>query len=134
VVEEDSEKIINRYMVAHGGGSSVTSQDTTSITQNGLRELFVNNTTLGNAGAATSFANSYIAENKQAKDKIQITVNSEYRYNGYTLEDIQVGDRIEVVNIDREIRNLQIQKIEYNVDKVKLDLETIETLASEILS
>lgn len=52
-VEENSEKIVNIYMLKYNGGT-YTKTDATSITNNGLRELYSDeSTSINNVGTAT---------------------------------------------------------------------------------
>lgn len=76
---------------------------------------------------ANNFGASYISKKKDAKRKIRIVVNTEYN-----IETIRPGDLVTVRNFQYEISSLQIQKIEYNSDRITLELEQITSLAQEI--
>jgi len=78
-VEENAEKIVNTYLLKYGGGSIYTKTDATSITDNGLRELYKDDSTkLTNLATATIAGDNYVAENKNYTRKISIEINSLY--------------------------------------------------------
>jgi pseudouridine-5'-phosphate glycosidase len=78
-IEENGEKIVNKYMTKYGGGSVYTKSDATSITNNGLRELYEDNSTkLTNLATATIYGDNYVSDRKDAKRKITIEINALY--------------------------------------------------------
>lgn len=52
--------------------------------------------------------------------------------NNYDIETILPGDLITIRNIDLTISALQISKIEYNPDNIKLSLEETNSLLEEL--
>ena len=62
--------------------------------------------------------NSYLAEKKDKKLKIRITVNSKYN-----IESLKPGDLASVRNFSYNIESLQIQRVTYNRNEATLDLE-----------
>lgn len=73
-------------------------------------------------------ASTHIAQNKDTKKRIRIVVN-----NKYDIDSIQAGHYVTVRNIDYSISFLQIVKLEYNMDRVTLELEQFRSFAQEIL-
>jgi hypothetical protein len=76
-VQEDGERIINNLIVAYTGGTKTTS-DATSITAYGQRDKYESKTDLQNVGSATAYSDSVIADHKDPKTKITITVNDNW--------------------------------------------------------
>lgn len=74
-------------------------------------------------------ATNYVNENKDAKRKISIEINSLY-----DIESIKAGDFITVQNFDYSISFLQVAKLEYNMDRIKVDLEDYSSFTSELLN
>lgn len=127
-VEENSEKVVNNYLLDYSGGST-TASDGTSQTAYGVRELHESKTDITNGATATIRANTYIAENKDLKKKISITINS-----NYDIESIRPGDLLTVANLDYSINSLQIRRIEYTSDNIRLELEEINSFGKEIFT
>ena len=129
-VEENSEKIVNKYMVKYNWGWPYIASDATSQTNNGLRELYEDKSTdLNDLTVATSAGDAYISANKDVKKRIVVTVNSEY-----DIDSIQAGHFVTIRNLDYTISFLQIVRLEYNMDKVRLELQQTRSFADEILS
>jgi hypothetical protein len=129
-VEENSEKIVNTYILKYSGGSVYTKTDATSITENWLRELYSDGSTkFTNLASATIAWDNYIAENKTYTRKISLEINSLY-----DIESIKAGDFLTVQNFDYSIINLQVVKLEYNMDRIKVDLEDYSSFTSELLN
>lgn len=127
-IEENTEKIVNNYILNYTGGQKTTS-DATSQTTYGLRELAETKTNIQDLATATTAGAAYIADNKDYKSKITITVN-----NKYDIESIKPGDLIKVTNFDYNINNLQIIKIDYNPNSIKLELDAIDSFVNELYS
>ena len=117
-------------MVAYTSGVATVS-DATSITDNGLRELYVDySTRYGSSSAsATTDATNFVAQNKDEKRKITVELNSEY-----DIESIRAGDFITVQNFDYEISSLQVVKLQYNMDKITLELEDYSSFTTELFN
>lgn len=125
-VEENLEKLINRYILTYSAGT-VTANDTTSQTAYGIREFKEDRTDITDVTTANSTAAAYIAKNKDPKRKISLIIN-----NNYDIETIKPGDLMTVRNVDLDISTLQISKIEYNPDNIKVSLEDFNSLFDEI--
>jgi hypothetical protein len=50
----------------------------------------------------------------------------------YDIESVKIGDRVTVRNSSIDISDLLIQKIEYNRDNIRIELEQSYSLAKEI--
>lgn len=128
-VEEITEKLVNKYVLEYTGGT-VTSQDTTSQTTHGIRELKDSKTDITNSTTAQAAADAYIAKNKNPTRRVTLTVNTKF----YDIESVRPGDLVTVRNIDIDISSLQISKIEYNPDNIKISLEDLNSFANEIFT
>jgi len=128
VVDENVEKLVNNYLLYYTGGDTSAS-DGTSQTANGLRELKETKTEINDGTTATNSANSYIAQNKDYKRRITVVVNDQY-----DIESIHAGHFITINNTDFGIVSLQIQKLQYNINNVELELEYITSFGKEIYS
>lgn len=126
-VEENSERIVNKYIVKYSG-SSYTASDATSQTANWLRELREDKSELiNNLGTATIAGDEYIEKHKNFSRKISIVINEKY-----DIESIRAGHFVTVQNIDYTISALQVLKLQYNIDKVTVELEDTTSFASEV--
>lgn len=125
-IEEDSEDIVNRYILTWQSGT-VTAENATSQLDYGIRELRETNTSIVDVWSANSFASTYILDNKDLKRRIRVVINSEYN-----IETIRPWDLLTVRNFEYAITSLKIQKIEYNCDRITLELEQITSFAEEI--
>lgn len=128
-VEEDSEEIVNNYVLEYSGGSTYSNSDATSQGLYWIREEKNTNTQIADLATAMASVNSYLAEKKDKKLKIRITVNSKYN-----IESLKPGDLASVRNFSYNIESLQIQRVTYNRNEATLDLEEYNSLAKEILT
>lgn len=127
-VEENTERVVNTYFLDYTS-SSTSASDATSITANGVREFHETKSEINAAGTATIRANTYIAQNKDKKYKISLTVNS-----NYDIESIRPGDLLTVKNLDFSISSLQINRIEYTPNNIRIELEAIDSFSKEIFT
>lgn len=127
-VEENVERVVNKYILTHGAGT-VTSSDATSQSTYGLRELKESRTDINDGTTAQNTADTYIAANKDYKRKIRVTVN-----DNYDIETIHAGHFLTINNSDYEINALQIQRISYNIDKLEIELDEVTSLTQELFS
>lgn len=154
-VVEDSERIINKVYIDYTWWST-TAQDLISQATYWLKEKYESKTDLNNLASANSYANSIISQNKNPKQKITCTINDSFRFKWYYLwddtetwvdsdtwterglenwiEHLTPWDTLTIRNINYEINNLQINKIDYNVDMVKIELSEYDTIAKEIFT
>ena len=127
VVDESTEKLVNKYILEYNGGTYPVS-DATSITANGLRELREDKSeVISDLTTATVAGDAYIANNKDYKRKIQVTINDQY-----DIESIHAGHFLTINNTDYAVTSLQIQKIQYNIDSVELELEEVTSFTKEL--
>ena len=86
------------------------------------------NTNLNSATTMNQYGNSYIAEYKNPKQTVQLTLNEKYHY-----EDIKPWDRITILNTDlTTLNNLVINKIQYKTDQCVITIDYEDTLWSVI--
>lgn len=126
--EEDLEKLVNSYTLDYTGGTT-TATDATSQGLYGIRELKENKTEITNSTTAAQAANGYIEKNKNPVRRISLTVNSEYDF-----ESIKPGDLVTVRNLEYDISSLQISKIEYNPDIMRIELEDFKSFSNEVFN
>lgn len=131
-VSEDGEKIVNKYFLTWNSGTN-SGSDGTSESTYWLRELKAENTGIWDSWSADIAIASFIAKNKDPKKKTSLIVNKNYSYNG-TIDTIKPWDTVKVLNFDYVIDNLQIAKIDYTFDKIKIELDEFDTIAKEIFS
>lgn len=126
-IEQDSEKITNKSIIDYTTGNT-SQQDVTSQTSYWLRELYESRTSLLDLSSANIYASNFVWKNKDPKKKTSIIIN-----NSYDLELFEVWDTISVVNTTLQISNLQIKKIDYSIDKIKIELDEFDTIGKELL-
>lgn len=71
----------------------------------------------------------YLEANKDYKKEIKLIINS--RYN---IESIEPWHHITLLNADYTIQPLQVMRVDYSYDQVRIDLEKYSTFAETILS
>ena len=126
---ENSEKITNEYILEWKNWTLAPIQDLDSITKYWKRTLKESKTDLGDVNTAQIYANSYIEKNKDSSIKLEISLN-----NKFILEKLNPMDLITILNIDYDISNLQINKIDYTINSAKLYIESFDTLWKEIFN
>lgn len=128
-VLEDSERVVNKYILEYAGGATVVVEDLTSQATYGIREKKEQNTSILDAPTATATANTFINENKDEKRRTRIVVNSKYN-----LESIKPGDLVTVRNLDYDIEVLQIIKIDYNPEQATLEVDEYSSFSKEVFT
>lgn len=73
--------------------------------------------------------NDYLQAKKDYKKEIKLIINSKYN-----IESIEPWHHITLLNADYTIQPLQVMRVDYSYNQVKLDLEKYSTLAETILS
>lgn len=128
-VQESSEEIKNRYILNWKSWTLAPVNDATSQSAYWIRELYESKTDLADSWSATIYANNFLASNKDIKKITSISVN-----NSYNIENIFPWDTLKVLNLDYTVDNLQIKKVTYTPEKVKLDVEVLESLWQTIFN
>lgn len=134
-VRTDSEKIVNRYVLAWASGT-VTAQDAGSQASYGVRELKVSDSSVLDSGTAQARADAYVAANKDPKKKVSLTLNASYSFGSGTgsIEDVRPGETVTVLNSPYPLSNLQIARCEYTPEELRLDLEEYDSFGKEVIS
>lgn len=127
-LEEDSEKLVNKLLLKYKTWVQPY-EDSWSQISYWLKEKYIQKTDLVDINAANEYWNNYISTYKDPINKTSITINS-----NYDIKTIKVWDTIEVKNFKFEIKNLQIVKFTYTIDKIKLDLELFDSFWKEFSS
>ena len=126
-ITDTLEDVVNEYLLARKWWTIATYSDEASQENYWKKELFESNSELNSANTQDQYWNQYIAENKNPKETMQITVNTKYPF-----EDIKPWDRITVLNAWIEIVDKVVNKISYKPDKCVLTIDKTDTLWSVI--
>ena len=122
-VDNSIEEIVNNYYLARSGAQS-TYTDATSQSTYGRKDKYEMNSNLNSATTMNQYGNSYIANNKNPKQSIQVVLNDLYPY-----EDIKPWDKISILNTDLSTLNdLVITKIQYKTDQCVITIDYEDTL------
>ena len=105
-------------------------EDTTSINNNWLREVFASKKDLWDIQTAEEENENYLNKYKNSQVKItNLVINDKYKY----IENIHPWDIIEIKWYKKDFLNLQVHKIKYNIDNINITVWEIKTLATEII-
>lgn len=126
---EDSERVINKYILQWKSWTLAPTEDATSQGVYWIRELKESKTDIANSGTAQIYADAYIEKNKDHRRKFSVIVN-----NSFNIENLHPTDIISIRNTDYIINNCQIQKIDYSVDRIKLYVESFDNIGKEIFN
>lgn len=122
-VKNSIEEVVNNFYLARSGAQS-TYSDSSSQSTYGRKDKYEMNTNLNSATTMNQYGNSYIAQNKNPKQTIQIVLNDLYPY-----EDIKPWDTITILNTDlTTLKNLVITKIQYRTDQCSITIDYEDTL------
>lgn len=134
-IPEDYEKIANAVRAtytyiwwSHNWITDVA-VDNDSINKYGRKEIIVSADNAYWETAGETYRDSYLNEYKDWKKNISLTVSTLY-----PIESIHPGDTIRIRNIDLDISNLKISKVEYTYEQVKLSLEYYTSIAKQIFN
>lgn len=103
--------------------------DNTSISKFWRKEKIIWNENLYWQTAGETYRDSYLAEYKNWKKNITLTVSTLY-----DIETVHPGDTVRIRNFDLSINNLQISKIDYTYEQVRISLEYYTSIAQEIFN
>jgi len=121
---------IKNTLILKNAVNEKTYTDAISISTYWIKEIYLDKSSeLTTEATGDEYADTYLNDNADKKDKIQITVNNKYDY--FT---IKPWDTIKVRNTWYTINNLQIVKISYSYEKAILDLEKSYSFANEIFN
>lgn len=123
-VDNSIEEIVNNYVLARNGWSVQTYTNSTSQSTYWRKDKYESNSELNSATTQNQYGNSYIAQNKDPKQSIQVVLNDKYPY-----EDIKPWDRISILNTDlTTLNDLVITKIQYKTDQCVITIDYEDTL------
>ena len=125
-IDENIEELANRTIVKWTSGVAIAN-DAPSQAIYGIRESYESYNTW-DITSANVRASSNLSRKKDLKRKICIIVN-----DNYNIETIRPGDLATVRNFDYTISALQIQKIEYNADRIKIELEWVNSFFNSLI-
>ena len=103
--------------------------DNTSIAKFWRKEVIIDWNWAYWLDAWETYRDSYLNEYKNWKMNISLTVNTLY-----PIESIHPWDTIRIRNIDLDISNLKISKVDYTYEQVKLSLEYYTNIAKQIFN
>lgn len=126
-ITDTIEEIVNNYSLARNWWTVLVYQDETSQQTYWRKDKYESNSELNSAATQNQYWNQYIADNKNAKETMSITLNTQFPF-----EDIKPWDTITVVNSEIEIKDKVVNKISYSPDKCVLTIDKTDTLRSVI--
>lgn len=122
-IEDTIEDIVNSYSVARSWWTVKTYTDEDSIATYWIKRKYESNDKLNNVSTQDIYWNQYIADHKNPKEVMSITLNTNIAY-----EDIKPWDKITVLNAWIEITNKTVNKIQYKPDECVLTIDKTDTL------
>ena len=122
-ITDTLESVVNNYVLARNGWTVQTYTDATSQSTYGRKDKYESNTSLNSANTQNQYWNQYIADNKNSKQTMSITLNTHFPF-----EDIQPWDSVTVLNAWIVIENKVVNKISYKPDQCVLTIDQTDTL------
>jgi len=122
-IADTIEDVVNDYFLARNGWTVAEYQDATSQSTFWKKMLYESNSDLNSSNTQNQYWNQYIADNKNLKETMQITLNTNFPF-----EDIKPWDTITVLNAEIEIDNKVVNKISYKPDQCVLTIAKTDTL------
>ena len=117
------ESVVNEYVLARNWWTVAIYRDTTSQNNYGKKMKYESNSELNSANTQNRYWNQYIEDNKNPKETMSITVNTNYPF-----EDIKPWDKITVLNAWIEIVDKVVNKVSYKPDRCVLTIDKTDTL------
>ena len=121
-IVDDTERIKNKVNIKWSGGI-VTVQDTASISEYWIRELYEEKTDITNSTYATTYGNSLIS---------WFDRNLIVQVYDYDIYSIIPWNLVNVRNTPISISNLQIKKVTYGNNKATLEVEKINSISEAL--
>ena len=122
-ITDTIEEIVNNYSLARNGWTVKTYSDATSQSTFWQKDKYEQNSDINSANTQDVYWNQYILDNKNPKEKMTITLNTNFPF-----ENIKPWDTITVLNTWLDISNKVINKISYKPDKCVLEIDKTDTL------
>lgn len=122
-ITDTIEEVVNDYFLARNWWTVAEYQDATSQTVFWKKTKYESNSELNSANTQNQYWNQYITDNKNLKETMTITLNTNFPF-----EDIKPWDTITVLNAWIEIDNKVVNKISYKPDQCVLTIAKTDTL------
>jgi len=126
VHREDSTDIVNDLTVSYDWGV-VTASDATSQTTYGVRQGYITSSDIKDSTTADEYADTYIAEHKDPKPKIELTVNPTYDF-----ATLKAGQTVRIQWDPTGIGTKYIEKIAFTGEQCTLWLYESESLEGSL--
>lgn len=125
-ITDTIEPVVNNYLLARNG-AMWTYTDSTSQALYWRKDLYEMNTSLNSTATMNAYWNQYILDNKNPKEEMSITVNTNFPF-----EDIQPWDTVSVLNAWIDLDNKVVNRISYKPDQCVLTIDKSDTLRNVI--
>lgn len=122
-ITDTIEDVVNDYFLARNWWTVSEYQDATSQSTFWKKMEYESNSQLNSSTTQDQYWNQYIADNKNVKETMTITLNTNYSF-----EDIKPWDTITVLNAWIVIDNKVVNKISYKPDQCVLTIAKTDTL------
>lgn len=122
-ITDTIEEIVNNYSLARNGGTVATYSNASSQSTYWRKDKYESNSELNSSTTQDAYWNQYIADNKNPKETMSITLNKNYPF-----EEIKPWDTITVLNAWITIANKVVNKISYKPDQCVLTIDKTDTL------
>lgn len=130
-VNESVENVFNKLMLKRWSSwtDSWPYTDAWSIALYWTRENIETVVNIQDVLSADNYWNKSILNTKDWSKEVVLTINS-----NYDIESIRPWQYISIYNTDFQMKNLQIQKINYTPEKIQIYLDKYTTFAQSVLS
>lgn len=122
-ITDTIESVVNNYSLARNWWTVQVYSDATSQSTYGQKDKYEQNSSLNSATTQNAYGNQYIADNKNPKEEMSITLNTNYPF-----EEIKPWDTISVLNAWITLDNKVVNKISYKPDQCVLTIAKTDTL------
>lgn len=120
-INDDGNTLANS-LVLKTSLSTTVQQSAGSVASYGVRQRYEDRSNIADINATNAFITAFMAENAQLKSKMTITCNRNY----VNIDSIRPWDLLSVRNTDYNLRNLKISSVKWWIEKVTLEIKTLE--------